>query len=104
MLKEEVREVLSRKPFNPVRLVLKDSRTFDVELPDAARLTAHGVLVFIGMKEGTRQAQRHAEFGFDSIARIEPLPSISGPDPAKVRCSFCGDNVLERHAMQGSDE
>jgi hypothetical protein len=85
MLKQDVQDLLSRNPFVPVRLPfvpvrlhLADGRTFDVPFPDVARVLSYGVLVFIGMKEGTRQADSYDRFTFDQITRIETLTSRGG--------------------------
>jgi hypothetical protein len=102
--KEEITSQFSRQPFSPLRLVLKDGRKYDVLFAEAARIAADRVMLFIGAKQGTRQAERCEHISYESITAIEPLPSAAHAGPATVRCSFCGDNVLERHALQGSDD
>jgi hypothetical protein len=73
MLKEEVRAELTRDPFVPLRLHLKGGRKFDVPFRDVAHMLGYGVLVFIGLKEGTHQAKAYDRFPFDHIIRIEKL-------------------------------
>jgi len=73
MLKEEVRAVLDQEPFTPYRIYLADGKHYDVTHRQVARFLGYGVLVFIGLKEGTKQAKGYDRFGFDAIARIEPL-------------------------------
>jgi len=75
MLKQEVKDVLAQKPFVPLRIHLKDGRSFDVPFLDVVRLLSYGVLVFIGLKEGTRQARSYDRFPFDQIETIEQRPS-----------------------------
>jgi hypothetical protein len=79
MEKDQVRAELKREPFIPLRNRLTDGRKFDVPFRDVARFLTYGVLVFIGMKEGTRQAKSYDRFGFDQIERIEPLPAKKNP-------------------------
>jgi len=79
MEKELVRAELKREPFVPLRIRLTDGRKFDVPFRDVAHMLGYGVLVFIGMKEGTRQAKSYDRFGFDQIDRIEPLPGKKSP-------------------------
>jgi len=74
MQKEEVRAELTCEPFVPLRLHLKNGRTFDVPFRDVAHMLGYGVLVFIGLKEGTHQAKSYDRFIFNDIVRIEPLP------------------------------
>ena len=74
MQKEQVRNELNREPFVPLRLYLTDGRKFDVPFRDVAHMLSYGLLVFIGMKEGTRQAKSYDRFGFDQIERIEQRP------------------------------
>lgn len=72
MTRDEVHDVLTREPFVPLRLHLAGRKTFDITFPEMARLVRGGLLVFIGMKPGTRQARSYDVFGFESIERIEP--------------------------------
>ncbi len=83
MLKEEIRAELTREPFVPLRLHLSDGRKFDVPFRDVAHIIASGVLVFIGLKEGTHQAKSYDRFGFDHIIRIEHRPARGGGKKGK---------------------
>ena len=78
MLKELVRAELARDPFVPLRLYLRNGATFDIPFRDVARILSFGLLVFIGLKRGTRQAQSYDRFAFDDIVRIEQRPARSG--------------------------
>jgi len=73
--KEEIKAELTREPFVPFRLHLSDGRTFDVPFREVAHMTPSGVLVFIGLKEGTHRAEGYDRFGFDHVVRIEPRPT-----------------------------
>lgn len=75
MLKEDVRAELARDPFVPLRFHLKGNKTFDVPFRDVAHMLHRGVLVFIGLKEGTRQAKGYDRFAFENILRIEQRPA-----------------------------
>jgi hypothetical protein len=78
MNKDEVRAELKREPFIPLRLHLKNGKTFDIPFREVAHLLGYGVLVFIGLKQGTRQAKGYDRFGFDDIVRIEQRPARGG--------------------------
>jgi hypothetical protein len=78
MLKEEVKAILEREPFVPYRIHLASGKRFDVTHRDVARFLGYGVLVFIGLKEGTRQAKGYDRFTFEQIDRIEELGSKGG--------------------------
>jgi hypothetical protein len=74
MTKEEINSELNREPFVPLRLHLRDGRRFDVPFREVARMLPYGVLVFIGLKEGTHQADSFDRFPFDAVERIEQRP------------------------------
>jgi hypothetical protein len=74
MIKQDVHAQLTREPFAPLRIHLTDGRAFDVPFKDVAHLLGYGVLVLIGLKEGTHQAKAYDRFFFEQIDRIEPLP------------------------------
>ena len=75
MLMDEVIHELDRNPFVPLRLHLQDGRTMKIPFRASAHiLGTWGVLVLIGMKEGTRTAKGYDRCPFDYIVRIEKLP------------------------------
>lgn len=74
MLKEDVRAEITREPFVPLRLHLRNGKKFDVPFRDVAHMLGYGVLVFIGLKKGTHQAKSYDRFGFEDIVRIEHRP------------------------------
>jgi len=75
MLKEEIAAELTREPFVPLRIHLKNGKKFDVPFKDVAHMLGYGVLVLIGLKEGTHQAKSYDRFAFEQIDRIEKLPT-----------------------------
>jgi hypothetical protein len=74
MEKEEVRNQLTRDPFVPLRLYIKDGRKLDVPVRQAAYMQSHGVLVLLGVKPGTYVIKGYDVIGFDAIERIEQRP------------------------------
>jgi hypothetical protein len=76
MLKEDVRMILARAPFTPYRIHLLNGKHYDVDHRDVAHFLGYGVLVFIGLKEGTHQAKGYDRFPFDHIVRIEDRPVV----------------------------
>lgn len=75
MSRDEIQARLSRDPFVPFRLHVKPGKVFDVAFADVARVLSHQMLVFVGLKEGTRRAESFDSFPFDHIERIEDLPA-----------------------------
>jgi hypothetical protein len=78
MNREEVKAVVEREPFRPYRIHLGQRKQYDVLHRDAARFLGYGVLVFIGLKEGTHQAKGYDRFPFERIDRIENLVKHAG--------------------------
>ncbi len=75
---DAVEAELTRIPFTPFRFRLKDGRTFDVAHRDVAHILSYGVLVLVGLKEGTRRADGYDRFPYEAIARIERRPPKRG--------------------------
>lgn len=76
MTKEDVEAILDREPFKPFRIRVVNGKYYDVLHRRAARFLGYGVLVFIGMKEGSCQAEGYDRFSFDQISAIEDLASL----------------------------
>jgi hypothetical protein len=77
MDRETIRAAVTREPFIPFRVHASDGRKFDVAFRDMVRALSAGLVVFIGMKEGSRQAQSFTELAYTNIDRIEDRPSKS---------------------------
>ena len=75
MHKEDIRVELNRQPFIPLRLHLKNGKMFDVPFREVAHIVFSGLLVLIGLKEGTRSAKGYDRFAFEEIVRIESRPA-----------------------------
>lgn len=73
MLKEAVRAELNREPFVPLRIHLQNGKHYDVPFRQVAHMLGYGVLVLIGLKQGSVQAKGYDRFPFDHITRIEKL-------------------------------
>ena len=78
MQKDDIRAELNREPFVPLRLHLRNGKTFDIPFRDVAHIVFSGLLVLIGLKEGTRSAKGYDRFAFDDIHRIERRPTRGG--------------------------
>lgn len=77
MLKKEVQTELRREPFVPLRIHLKNGKHYDVPFREVAHMLGYGVLILIGLKQGSVQAQGYDRFPFDHIVRIEQRPARS---------------------------
>lgn len=75
MTRDELQQRLTGNPFVPFRMYVRPGKVFDVPFADVARILSHQLLVFVGMKQGTRQARSFDSFPFDHIERIEDLPT-----------------------------
>jgi hypothetical protein len=75
MKRDEFLQLWNRDPFVPFRMYVKPGKVFNVPFPEVARPMRDQVVVFIGMKQGTRQAKSFDSFPFDYIERIEERPS-----------------------------
>jgi hypothetical protein len=78
MLREQVKPELGREPFVPFRLHLKNGKTVDIPFRDVAHDMGYGLVVFVGLKQGTRRAKRVATYFYDDILRIEQRPADRG--------------------------
>ena len=85
MLKEEVKTEIWREPFVPLRLHLSNGKKFDIPFREVARVLSYGILVFIGMKEGTHLAEGYDRFSFDQIIRIEHARPKDAVAPRRKR-------------------
>jgi hypothetical protein len=75
MTKEEGKVEFAREPFVPLRIHLMDGRQFNIPFREMTWLLGYGVLVFKGMKPGSRQAKGFDQFPFEKIQRIEQRPA-----------------------------
>jgi hypothetical protein len=81
MTYEEARKYLWREPFQPVRIRLKDGRTFDI--PDLGWTIAAEAILMIGLppesNPGSRYPARKVWVRWPEVTSIKPLP-----DPASL--------------------
>jgi hypothetical protein len=75
MLKEKIIAELVREPFVPLRLHLRNGKTFDIPFREVAYVLRSSVVLFIGRKQGTHEAKGHTEYIFEDILRIEHRPA-----------------------------
>ncbi len=74
MTVQTFREMLARRPFQPVRLTLSSGQTFEIRHPEMAFLTRTSILIGIDVAEDGVPA----EFKIVSllhVASMEPIPS-----------------------------
>jgi hypothetical protein len=74
MTKQQVRAEFSREPFVPLRIHLNDGRRFEIPFREMTWLLGYDVLVFKGMKQGSRRAKSYTTFPYERIVRIEQRP------------------------------
>lgn len=84
MNRPELQQLLSRQPFVPFRIHLKNGKVFDVPFAEVAQALSHQVLILIGLKQGTRQAKSYESFPYDYIDRIEERPTRTGTKRRKA--------------------
>jgi hypothetical protein len=80
MRPEDVREFLKRQPFQPFRLTLTDSRTYDVMHPELAMVGRSTVSVGVPRPGDPEPVyDRLVMISLLHIIQIEPLESIAPP-------------------------
>ncbi|MEK7732011.1 MAG: hypothetical protein AAB363_09165 [Planctomycetota bacterium] len=73
MRPEELRQLLDRRPFVPVRLHFSDGTAFDIRHPEMAFLTRSTVEIGISKKEGVRIFDRVIYCTLLHIVRVEDV-------------------------------
>ncbi len=73
MRAEELRNLLSRRPFVPIRIYFTDGTTYDVKHPEMALLTRSTVEIGLEEQEGSRIADRVVYCSLGHIVRVENL-------------------------------
>lgn len=84
MTADELRELVKRQPYVPVRLHLKNGETFDILFPELTLITTREVSV--GWKdphEKRRIARDSVLIGMDYIDRYEFVPAAEAVHPGK---------------------
>jgi hypothetical protein len=80
---DEARKLLWREPFEPVRIRLKDGRTFDIRYPTLV-LAAEAILI-IGIppidEPDAWYSDRREWVQWVNVDTIEPLPLAISPSP-----------------------
>jgi hypothetical protein len=71
MRAEELRDLLRRQPFVPIRLHLTDGTTYDVRHPEMAMLTRSTVEIGLEEEEGSGIAEEVVYCSLLHIVRIE---------------------------------
>jgi len=71
MRAEELRDLLRRKPFVPIRLHLTDGTTYEVRHPEMAMLTRSTVEIGLEHEEGSGIAEQVVCCSLGHIVRIE---------------------------------
>ena len=73
MRAEELRSLLARRPFVPIRLHLTDGVTYDVRHPEMAFLTRSTVEIGLEEKEGSGIADQVIYCSLVHVVRVENL-------------------------------
>ncbi len=73
MTVQTFREMLSRSPFEPVRLTLSSGQTFDIRHPEMAMLTRTSILIGVDFAEDGVPA----EFKIISLLHVASLEPMS---------------------------
>ena len=78
MTLQTFRELLSRRPFQPFRLVTSSGETYDVWHPEMAMLTRTSLLVGTDVADGVP-----AEFKICSLLRVATIEPLSASPAGK---------------------
>jgi hypothetical protein len=81
---DQVRSVLAREPFAPLRLYKTDGTVVEIPFRHVAVFVHGGLLVFKGVKnEKSHVATGYQVIGYDYIERIEPKRDGRSKRPTK---------------------
>ncbi len=78
MRPEDVRELLVRQPFEPFRIFISDSKTFDVTHQDMCLIGRSAINVVIPDRDMPWMYDRLAHCALIHITRIEPINGRNG--------------------------
>lgn len=73
MRPEEIKKILRKQPFQPIRLFLTDSTEYDVRHPDLALLTRSTLILGTAEKMNSGIADDYVYISLPHIAQIELL-------------------------------
>ncbi len=73
MRAEELRDLLDRRPFVPIRLHFADGTTFDIRHPEMALLTRSTVEIGLPEDQASKIADRVVDCTLAHIVRVENL-------------------------------
>ena len=72
MRAEELRELLDRRPFEPIRLHISSGQTVDIKHPEMAFVTSS--LVVVGATESDNRVADYAiHYNLLHVVKVEPL-------------------------------
>ncbi len=77
MRPEEMRTLLRRKPFVPIRLHFTDGATYDIKHPEMSMLTRSTIEIGVEEKEGSGIADDVVYCSLVHIVRVENLNGAS---------------------------
>lgn len=76
---EQIRALLRRKPFVPMRIHLTDGTTYDVRHPEMAFITRTTVEIGLEEKEGSGVADQVMYCSLVHVVRVENLDGQTSP-------------------------
>ncbi len=83
MRPDELRQILDRRPFEPIRLHISSGQTVDIKQPEMAIVTRS--LVLVGVRESDERgvADYAAHYNLLHIVKIEPLNGAQPQPPRR---------------------
>ena len=84
MRADELRELLDRRPFEPIRLHISSGQTVDIKHPELAFVTRS--LVVVGVTESDERVADYAvHYNLLHVVKIEPLNAGKKPKRPKTK-------------------
>ena len=77
MTVQTFRELLTRQPFQPFRLIMSSGQSYEVRHPEMALLTRSDMLVGVEVEDGVA-----AEFKICSLLHVTTIEAIDQQSPA----------------------
>ena len=85
MRAEELRRLLDRRPFDPVRLHISSGQTVDIKHPELAFVTRSLVVVGVTESDDERVADYAVHYNLLHVVKIEPLNAGKRPTGRKTK-------------------
>ena len=77
---DDLRELIRKRPFTPIRLFISDGSAYEVRHPDQVLLGSRTLVIGLALDPAAAVYERFAHVDLAHITRLEPLatPAVAG--------------------------